>query len=104
MANLPAKVKIGGMNVTIKYVDRKKIKGDAIFSRIGMNTLIDRELCREQKLAAIIHESLHAMFAERCLGHKFKARDEEYIVKHLEPAIHAWIKDNPTLIKSIMKG
>lgn len=58
-----------------------------------------------QVASTILHECLHAMLYIYGLHHvlRLDEANEEILVSVLEPAIFAFIRDNPALIKEIQK-
>lgn len=104
----PSKVKVGPVYITCDEVNDENCKAAGIsrgayaaYTDHGLRIEINEEMCDQQKASSGVHELLHACFKQAGLTMHFDNKQEEEIVRRLEPFIYGLIRENPALVKYI---
>lgn len=99
---------LGALRYEIVYVPMIVYEGEPDSSKIGAFNARDSKLeiradhCGpQQEAAAVLHESLHAMFTQASIPLLEDRADEEAVVTGLDPWFHAFIVQNPDLIRQV---
>ena len=86
------KIKIGGVNYKIEFIEADNINDDLGEVRFNKSVIrINKETDRQQQLLAFIHELLH------CINNQLSEKDVEFLAM----AIYQIIKDNKKILKEI---
>lgn len=98
---LPKSVKVGGHTLKLKAVKKAKYLGE--HDQAKGEFRISADVSTSQQASALIHEILHACFAESGLREKHQEAEEE-IVASLEALLYAVLRDNPKVIQFIQEA
>lgn len=97
---LPKSVKVGGHIIKVLPTPRAQINCDAFYDRARNEIGIDLGLDHYHQATALLHEVLHACWAESGLVGEFKGRKvEEKVVRHFEPFLYQFLRDNPKAVR-----
>lgn len=109
--NFPSKVKVGPVYVTCKEVNDENCESPGIkngayasYHDYTLKIELNETMCPQQKAQSGVHEILHACFKQSGLSMLFDSKQEEEIVRRLEPYVYGVIKENPDLVKYIQKA
>jgi hypothetical protein len=97
---VPKEVKVGASDIEVRVLPDLDYAGQLV---IKHNYI---EVCegqgKAQEASTLLHECLHAIFADRWTFYDHHDKDhklEEKVVRDLESGLAAFIKDNPKVIK-----
>lgn len=108
MVKLPRKVKVGAITVDVSMMPKPTtVEG----SELGLYTSYTGEITinpcvtKAQVGSVLLHEIFHAILDIHGIAHALDLdhRREEVAVRLLEPAVLSLIRDNPELIRWLMK-
>lgn len=99
---LPKSIKVGPTTYGLSVLPEH----DDDFGHCRVSTLsiaYNKDQSDQSLIHTIVHESLHAMIYSYGIRQQFSSpQQEENLVSSLEPALIAWIRDNPALLKLIL--
>lgn len=99
---LPKTVQVGSMQYTIEDMpqDMHELSGAVgLCDKTQLTIHVYPKMANAKKWSTLWHEILHAMFEESSIDSKY----EEDIVGSLERIQCSVLRDNPTLIKNLIK-
>lgn len=99
--NKPRTVKVGGHVLKIKIIKKADFLGE--HDRDKGEIRLSGDVASSQQATALLHELLHACFAESGLRAKHPEIEEE-IVASLEALLYAVLRDNPKVIQFIQEA
>ncbi len=99
-------VKVGYQNVEVYIIspddDKKLEDSEGYYESSQAKLVINKNQCKEEQFATLIHELLHAAFFTYGMKEIIKnPKKEEYIVATLGNAVTQVLRDNPGLMKVI---
>ena len=102
---LPKEIKVLGLDYEIKeYEDNLTVK-DAGFTHVHGNLIsITTGMKPKQQACTLLHEVLHAVFAEMGMHNSPIKDGEEYIVECFSNGLIQIIRDNPELIAFLQES
>lgn len=103
--SLPKEIKVLGLDYEVKeYEDNLTVK-DAGFTHVHGNLIsITTGMKPKQQACTLLHEVLHAVFAEMGMHNSPIKDGEEYIVECLSNGLIQVIRDNPHLIEFLQES
>jgi hypothetical protein len=99
---MPKHVKVGGHTVSVKLCP--KIPSFGQYDPRQNAIRVTTNACDAARATTLLHELLHACWATTGLWAVFKTKDEEAMVRALEPVLFQVLRDNPKLIKYIQEA
>ncbi|WP_206460231.1 hypothetical protein [Anaerovorax sp. IOR16] len=98
--NIPKKVKIGGSEYVVEWVNRpcesnSCVQGEISYTDTKIRIKNDEGFSQDYKDYIFIHEVLHGL-----MFHAGLDQDDETVIRTLSFAIHAFIKDNPEIFNA----
>jgi hypothetical protein len=98
----PKYVKVGGHQCRVAFCS--KITGFGNYDPRQNVIRVTKNACDAAKATTLLHELLHACWASTGLWAIFKIKDEEAVVRALEPVLFQVLRDNPKLIRYIQEA
>jgi len=98
----PKFVKVGGHTISVRLKSRKQLSAYGEFDPRRNAIAITSEACSAVQATTLLHEVLHACYAN--IGLLVKSREEEAFVQAFEPILFQVLRDNPKLIRYIQEA
>lgn len=105
MSNMKIKsLKIGCHRYSVAAIDPEQMDDVNTIGQIGLYTgqiVIDDSHSRQSQAQVLVHEIFHALFFDA--GHPVRRKKEEKLIRTLSPRLTAFLADNPTEVRELLK-